>query len=226
LDAKTAVTQRAEDSADEADGDEVAGESRGQFWIEDVFAALNSVYTGLQETGACPPEAVQEKVKAICYRIAFEFAWTGRVTVNGHNHTNWSSLRDVLKQRALDSHTQFKVSSSDPDGIAGILLSSLGRLRQAADVNSNAASHAAAVSSSLADISVDLSAFLTVNNPKMPAKVYGLLWLTKFPFDVYVCGRPAMSPQRCGCRATVVCQVCHSSIRVCTACVISVPWQT
>jgi hypothetical protein len=151
---------------------------RSSFWLEDLFLAVDSVYSGLRAKMAEPPRHTQDKVKEICYTLALGFAWSGSTQLNGQTMTKWSEVRDALKDIAFKSHATIG-ALSDPtsDDVTDALMQPLHKIK-----TGSVAATSVAEANPLVDLVAKLEdsvpfadevkLFLNHNSMGMPAKLH------------------------------------------------------
>jgi hypothetical protein len=116
-----------------SDGAGAASLMRSQFWVEDLYSAVHSVFTGLASEGVAPSVAAQRSVKRLLYHAALRFCWDAQLTLDGKELFAWSVVRKALKEKALESHQQAPMSREDE--VTVLLLASLDRARSCAAAN-------------------------------------------------------------------------------------------
>lgn len=168
-------------------------EHRVKFWVDDMFAAINSVYDALSAKGIAFDDATREEISRICYSLCLEFLLAAELTIGGTTYTAWSETRQAIRKLALNAHVSAQPSHRAPQQpmsafaptsyqlcVADELLASLRATTGGGDaVEESAVDKARDMKAAAADlqdmvsnIGADMVQFLQQNSPGRPAKMH------------------------------------------------------
>ena len=93
-----------------------SGESRPITALDDIMAALQFV---VRKMGSIADESKLLASYAFCLGLFFEFAWQGRVSLNGREFRQYSALRTELQQAMLDANDLLQACFASPSDAQG-----------------------------------------------------------------------------------------------------------